>query len=1081
MKNSNRETTPYIIGIDLGSNSVGFAAVQKNGWDTLEDPSHFGILNFMSHVFDDAGEDKNGTRTLKNQDRRKYRLARKTYRRKLQRKQKVYEALVSYGWLSENEKERAAFLCLHTKNGEPADPWTLRKKGLDEKLTLPELAKCIVHLARHRGYQSTGDLMAGEIPEQYRLKPRYLPIEEDDEANNTSEDGGEKLGVILTSIQSTYQALEKGVARTYGELIWQEIQAGRYARHYQEKFKKERKNKKPEPEAKRLQFRSDRALIKLELIALWNAQSKHHQSELTPDRLHQLQNIIFHQIELQGTDDKRLTCTMYRSRYCAKKASDAAEKIRILKDLIENIEVGPKPKKGEAATFPWTEPQLRTLLSHLSQGKDLTLEEIAELTGVKLEHIRPKPGKIRKTSLVLGNRTRRIIHTVTDQFGNLTTDQQTQVIDILTSARWPSYAYLGLMKTGFFNQETAAKLALTPLPSGSAGYCTKFLNRVAEKMITDQLTETGATFLLAKEITEQRANFEVEEPNYEGTSGLIVIGKNDLSLRNPIVERAIRRAIWGINQLIYRYGFPEVIRVELPRDLTMSAKDKYELEKKQSDNEKNRNVIRQELIRAGVNPTVANLRKAILLQECNFILSYEGRTYSYAQLEELEIDHALPRSFQYINDNKNLILCTRETNGNKGNLFLYDFISENGNNPTKWNEFVSRINASKMSRTKKAWLTERFPDKTQRSSGDEPKKTHLTAASINATNASTIELDHWMGDQLAATGYIAKKLKAILVASGAKVEVVNGKATAHLRQQWGLNDFFPDWLGEAKRIKAEREGKAEELSASKPKKNRSDHRHHAIDALVVALTDVSTMQRISRAYRDRPDRTHRIDFQKTCPIQKLRGYIDDTKDNIPVTQYSREKLTGQLNEATAQRKDLAELPESLKTGEPKSVKIAEGKLIRYDWNGKASQVYKLGENHHFMLYRAKTADKKGKHELRAEIVSLIEVAMRQAARQPVYQPNADWLQQGFEHLLTLHKGDVVEHQDYPNQPYIVSAISYNKNVATVRLRSPECGTMDQNLFNRKIENKTPVLNLTSLDAVSNIKRQVKVNLFGDVL
>jgi len=29
MKNSNRETTPYIIGIDLGSNSVGFAAVQK--------------------------------------------------------------------------------------------------------------------------------------------------------------------------------------------------------------------------------------------------------------------------------------------------------------------------------------------------------------------------------------------------------------------------------------------------------------------------------------------------------------------------------------------------------------------------------------------------------------------------------------------------------------------------------------------------------------------------------------------------------------------------------------------------------------------------------------------------------------------------------------------------------------------------------------------------------------------------------------------------------------------------------------------------------------------------------------------
>jgi hypothetical protein len=386
-----------------------------------------------------------------------------------------------------------------------------------------------------------------------------------------------------------------------------------------------------------------------------------------------------------------------------------------------------------------------------------------------------------------------------------------------------------------------------------------------------------------------------------------------------------------------------------------------------------------------------------------------------------------------------------------------------------------------MSRSKKVWLTERFPDKTQKTSSDEPKKTHLTAASINASNASTIELDHWMGDQLAATGYIAKKLKAILVASGAKVEVVNGKATAHLRQQWCLNDFFPDWLGEAKRIKAEREGKAEELAATKPKKNRSDHRHHAIDALVVALTDVSTMQRISRAYRDRPDRTHRIDFQKTCPIKKLRGYIDDTKDNIPVTQYSREKLTGQLNEATAQRKDLAELPESLKTAEPKSVKIAEGRLIRYDWNGKASQVYKLGENHHFLLYRAKTADKKGKHELRAEIVSLIEVAMRQAARQPVYQPNTQWLQQGFEHLLTLHKGDVVEHLEYPNQPYIVSSFSFTNNAVDISLRIPNCGTMDKNLRKKNIANTFPVLRISSLENVSQITSTIHLNLFGEKL
>ena len=63
-------------------------------------------------------------------------------------------------------------------------------------------------------------------------------------------------------------------------------------------------------------------------------------------------------------------------------------------------------------------------------------------------------------------------------------------------------------------------------------------------------------------------------------------------------------------------------------------------------------------------------------------------------------------------------------------------------------------------------------------------------------------------------------------ATGKQRIVVNpGRATAYLRQRWNLNAVLghPD------------------------KKERADHRHHAIDALVVALTGSREVQLLSRA------------------------------------------------------------------------------------------------------------------------------------------------------------------------------------------------------------------------------------------
>ena len=91
--------------------------------------------------------------------------------------------------------------------------------------------------------------------------------------------------------------------------------------------------------------------------------------------------------------------------------------------------------------------------------------------------------------------------------------------------------------------------------------------------------------------------------------------------------------------------------------------------------------------------------------------------------------------------------------------------------------------------------------------------------------------DDFANRQLNDTGYAARQAMAFLkrlwpdVGSTAPVNVqaVTGKVTAQLRRRWGLNHILAD------------DGE----------KTRDDHRHHAIDALVVACADGGYTQKLS--------------------------------------------------------------------------------------------------------------------------------------------------------------------------------------------------------------------------------------------
>jgi len=97
----------------------------------------------------------------------------------------------------------------------------------------------------------------------------------------------------------------------------------------------------------------------------------------------------------------------------------------------------------------------------------------------------------------------------------------------------------------------------------------------------------------------------------------------------------------------------------------------------------------------------------------------------------------------------------------------------------------------------------------------------------------------FLARQLTDTQYLSrlagKYLRSLYAAKDeGRVDVIPGRMTAMLRRLWGLNSLLPD------------HNYVENEHSNAPK-NRLDHRHHAIDAAVAAVTSLGLMQDISRA------------------------------------------------------------------------------------------------------------------------------------------------------------------------------------------------------------------------------------------
>ena len=400
------------------------------------------------------------------------------------------------------------------------------------------------------------------------------------------------------------------------------------------------------------------------------------------------------------------------------------------------------------------------------------------------------------------------------------------------------------------------------------------ITRVENEEIRTILREKAEKYQLEKETDFQDlplwlAQYIVYNRHAEASSLEKWTSVNDLetylnefkqhSLRNPIVEQVVMETLRVVRDIWQQYGqgqasFFDEIHIELGRELKKTAKEREKLSKQNQKNEDINLSIKEKLKELEKYNTraysITHQEKYKLWLEQKHISPYTGQIISLENLftDNYEIEHIIPQSRFFDDSLSNKVVCESIVNKApyKDRQLGLEFIKNQGGRIVK--------ELSKENKTIKIFTEEQYRTFIKEHYSNNPEKTKkLLLEEIP---------EKMVARQMNDTCYISKFISEILskiVRSDEQDEGVHsknvilctGKITSILRQDWGLNDIWDNLIlprFERMNNLLQKE-KFTIYSIEKQKKipvvpindqfksfqkKRIDHRHHALDAIIIA-------------------------------------------------------------------------------------------------------------------------------------------------------------------------------------------------------------------------------------------------------
>lgn len=399
------------------------------------------------------------------------------------------------------------------------------------------------------------------------------------------------------------------------------------------------------------------------------------------------------------------------------------------------------------------------------------------------------------------------------------------------------------------------------------------------------------------------------------------------SLRNPIVEQIITETLRVVKDIWVKYGkgtkdFFSEIHIELGRDMKNTAQERERLSKIVTENENtnlrikallaelalDQNVenvrpfspiqqtvlkiyeegalnaeenIDEEILKISksAQPSSSDLRKYKLWLEQKYRSPYTGEIIPLNKLftPEYEVEHIIPQSLYFDDSLSNKVICESAINKLKDNKIGLAFIKAH----------QGQIVDCGQGKTVKLLTANAYEDFV---------KQHYVKHKSKRNKLLMEEIPEKMIErQMNDTRYISKYISGLLSnivrddsagsndggVNSKNLHPGNGKVTTRLKQDWGLNDIWNDLIlprfermntiTQSNNFTTWNENHQKflptvpiELSKGFSKK-RIDHRHHAMDALVIACATKDHINLLNN--ESAKSNTKRYDLNR-----KLRNY-----------------------------------------------------------------------------------------------------------------------------------------------------------------------------------------------------------------
>lgn len=383
---------------------------------------------------------------------------------------------------------------------------------------------------------------------------------------------------------------------------------------------------------------------------------------------------------------------------------------------------------------------------------------------------------------------------------------------------------------GFDADEYAKIIAEVQFPDGYGSLSAKAIQKILPKM------KEGYQYSDACELVgykhSKRSITKEENEKRDLQHYLQLIPHN--SLRNPLVERILNQMAMLVNNLIDVYGetygtFDE-IRIELPRELSGNADKRQRDTKNIEDNQKDRDICRDELIgilkKHGINVTYVSENDLLKYRLYKELEKNDYKTlYSNVKVNLIDLimgrgfdkEHIIPRALRFDNSFSNLTIERTEINLQKSKTTAIDFVRDTyGEEAVQ--QYIARVN-----------------DLYKQGAYSKTKKDNLLRT-VEDIPSEPLNRD------LGLTGYINKKAMEMLEAVTRKIVPTTGKITSQLRDDWQLVNVLQELLWDKyKKLGLvdsfiDKNGKVVERINKEAWTKRSDHRNHAMDAIAVAFT-----------------------------------------------------------------------------------------------------------------------------------------------------------------------------------------------------------------------------------------------------